>query len=149
MAGGIALQNYPKLSEVTKGFDDYLRTSHPTFFGDGATHPVLDLKRHKVVHDNLWGTNKFTWLEWLLIDSPVMQRLKDIHQVGLAFEVYPCAHHQRFEHSLGVLTLASKTFDACVAHNAGDLQTFLSKLYDGAPSEATAAGINTQEADVP
>lgn len=91
MAAGIGLQNYPKLSEVTEGFDRYLRTAHPTFFGDGATHPVLDLKRHKVVHDNLWGTNNFTWLEWLVIDSPIMQRLKDIHQVGLAFEVYPCA----------------------------------------------------------
>ncbi len=131
MAGGIGLQNYPKLSEVAKGLDDYLRSRHPKFFGSQATHPVLELKRHKVVHDNLWGTNKFSWLEWLMVDSPIMQRLKDIHQVGLAFEVYPCAHHQRFEHSLGVLTLASKTFDACVAHNAGDLQTFLPTLYDG------------------
>lgn len=135
MAGGIGLQNYPKLTEVTKGFDEYLQTAHPAFFGDGAVHPVLELKRHKVVHDNLWGTNKFTWLEWLLIDSPIMQRLKDIHQVGLAFEVYPCAHHQRFEHSLGVLTLASRTFDACVAHNAPDLLTFLPKLYAGATSD--------------
>jgi len=133
MAAGIGLQNYPKLSEVTRGFDDYLKAAHPTFFGDAAIHPVLDLKQHKVVHDNLWGTNSFTWLEWLLIDCPIMQRLKDIHQVGLAFEVYPCAHHQRFEHSLGVLTLASKTFDACVAHNSGDLRTFLPKLYDNTP----------------
>jgi len=135
MASGIGLQNYPKLSQVTDGLDQYLRETHPTFFGSSATHPVLDLKRQKVVHDNLWGTNKFTWVEWLVIDSPIMQRLKDIHQVGLAFEVYPCAHHQRFEHSLGVLTLASKTFDACVSHNTGDLQTFLSKLYDDAAYE--------------
>lgn len=131
MATGLGLQNYPKLSLVTDGLDQYLRSTHPTFFGAAATHPGLDLKRNKVVHDNLWGTNKFTWVEWLVIDSPIMQRLKDIHQVGLAFEVYPCAHHQRFEHSLGVLTLASKTFDACVSHNTGDLQTFLSTLYDG------------------
>jgi HD superfamily phosphohydrolase len=130
MTGGIGLKNYPKLFEITQAFDEYLRTKHPTYFGDAATHPVLRIKRNKVVHDNLWGTNKFSWLEWLLIDSPIMQRLKDIHQVGLAFEVYPCAHHQRFEHSLGVLTLASRTFDACVANNTGDLQTFLPTLYD-------------------
>lgn len=130
MATGIGLQNYPKLSQITEGLDAYLRRTHPGFFGHQALHPVLSLKRHKVVHDNLWGTNRFTWVEWLLIDSPIMQRLKDIHQVGLAFHVYPCAHHQRFEHSLGVLTLASKTFDACVSHNSGDLQTFLTRLYD-------------------
>ena len=135
MAKGLGLQNYPKLSQVTEGLDDYLRRTHHTFFGASATHPVLRLKRQKVVHDNLWGTNKFTWVEWLLIDSPIMQRLKDIHQVGLAFEVYPCAHHQRFEHSLGVVTLASRTLDACIAHNAGDLQTFLPKIYDAATYE--------------
>ena len=60
-----------------------------------------------------------------------MQRLKDIHQVGLAFEVYPCAHHKRFEHSLGVLTLAARTLGACIANSSGELQTFLSRLYGG------------------
>ena len=130
MAGGMGLGAYEKLCEIVLGFDRYLCATHGEFFGEDACHPVLGLKRHKVIHDNLWGTNKFTWIECLLIDSPIMQRLKDIRQVGLAFEVYPCAHHKRFEHSLGVLTLASKTFDACVANSSGDLRTFLPRLYD-------------------
>ena len=131
MDSGIGLQNYPTLRGLVEGLDRYLHDAHPDFFGDAATHPVLRLKAHKVIHDNLWGTVKFTWLECILIDSPIMQRLKDIHQVGLAFDVYPCAHHKRFEHSLGVLTLASRTFDACVGNCSADLQTFLSGLYDG------------------
>ena len=37
-----------------------------------------------------------------LIDTPVFQRLKSISQLGLVSQVYPAAHHTRFEHSLGV-----------------------------------------------
>ncbi len=136
MAGGLGLGVYRKLHEIVQGFDQHLSDAHSDFFGQGASHPVLDLKGHKVIHDNLWGTNKFTWMECLLIDSPIMQRLKDIRQVGLAFEVYPCAHHKRFEHSLGVLTLASRTFDACVANSSGELKTFLPSLYGGRSYEA-------------
>ena len=47
-----------------------------------------------------------------LIDSPIMQRLRDVHQTGLAFHVYPSAHHSRFEHCLGATTIASRVFDA-------------------------------------
>ena len=133
MANWLGAHNYPTLRQVVQGLDRYLSKAHPEFFGDAATHPILPLKPHKVIHDNLWGTFKFTWIECLLIDSPIMQRLKDIHQVGLAFDVYPCAHHKRFEHSLGVLTLASRTFGACIANSSGELQTFLSSLYDEQP----------------
>ena len=54
----------------------------------------------------------------------------------MAFDVFPCAHHKRFEHSLGVLTLASRTFDACVTNCSGELETFLPTLYDGQSYDA-------------
>jgi uncharacterized protein len=37
-----------------------------------------------------------------LLDTPQFQRLKQISQLGLVNFVYPGAHHNRFEHSLGV-----------------------------------------------
>lgn len=37
-----------------------------------------------------------------MIDSPPVQRLKKISQLGLVSFVYPAATHSRFEHSLGV-----------------------------------------------
>jgi HD superfamily phosphohydrolase len=41
-----------------------------------------------------------------------MQRLRDVHQTGLAYHVYPSAHHSRFEHSLGTTIIASRIFDS-------------------------------------
>src|SRR5512137_999413 len=36
-----------------------------------------------------------------LLEAPELQRLHSIHQLGLAYLVFPGANHTRFEHSLG------------------------------------------------
>ncbi|MCJ7449700.1 MAG: HD domain-containing protein [Bacteroidales bacterium] len=59
----------------------------------------------KIIHDSVWGTNSYYSWEIGLIDSPILQRLRRIHQTGLAFLVFPTATHTRFEHSLGVTVL--------------------------------------------
>jgi HD superfamily phosphohydrolase len=41
-----------------------------------------------------------------LVDTPEFRRLAQVSQVGLVKQVYPAAHHSRFEHSLGVYRLA-------------------------------------------
>lgn len=46
-----------------------------------------------------------------VIDSRPFQRLRNIHQLALTYLVYPGATHKRFEHSLGVMELASRIFD--------------------------------------
>lgn len=46
-----------------------------------------------------------------VLDSAPFQRLRYIHQLGLTYLVYPGATHKRFEHSLGVMELASRVFD--------------------------------------
>ena len=62
----------------------------------------------KVIHDPVWGTIKLHPWELQLLDSPLLQRLRNINQLGLAVVSYPSAHHSRFEHTLGVTYLVTK-----------------------------------------
>jgi HD superfamily phosphohydrolase len=62
------------------------------------------------VRDGLFGFIEFNNLEKALIDSAPVQRLRCIHQLAMCFEVYPGATHTRFEHSLGVMEVASRIF---------------------------------------
>src|SRR5438270_3285509 len=53
--------------------------------------------------------------ERTVVDSPPVQRLRHIHQLALTYLVYPGTTHKRFEHSLGVMDLASRIFDVVTA----------------------------------
>ena len=46
-----------------------------------------------------------------VLNSRPFQRLRHIHQLALTYLVYPGATHKRFEHSLGVMELASRIYD--------------------------------------
>jgi len=59
------------------------------------------------VHDHI----EVTGVAEALLDTPAMQRLRRIRQLGTVSLVYPSANHTRFEHSLGVYHLASQALD--------------------------------------
>lgn len=71
-------------------------------------------RQFSIINDNLWGSIRVSELERSLIDSPVMQRLRLIRQLGAACLVYPSAVHSRFDHSLGALFRASMIMDVVV-----------------------------------
>jgi hypothetical protein len=61
----------------------------------------------KVIRDPIHGYIELDPLTLSIIDSPQMQRLRRLSQLGLSNLVYPGANHSRFEHSLGVMHLAT------------------------------------------
>lgn len=123
------LDGCPNLAAVVKQLDQFLIAHHPDTFGDNPIHPFLQSKRWKVIHDNLWGTVRFTWRELALLDSPIMQKLRAIHQTGLAFHVYPSARHTRFEHCLGAVTVASRVFDNLLHRQRNEIRAIVRAVW--------------------
>lgn len=69
------------------------------------------------------GFIPFTDWERDIINHPAFQRLRRIRQLGWTDYVYPGAMHTRFEHSLGVMHIASQLFDAIVRRSSGVLKS--------------------------
>ncbi|HVS17434.1 MAG TPA: HD domain-containing protein [Planctomycetota bacterium] len=69
-------------------------------------------KRFSVVRDPVHGDVYLTHEELTLLDTPQMQRLRGVKQLGAADLVFPGARHTRFEHSIGTLHLAQRMIDA-------------------------------------
>jgi len=68
----------------------------------------------KIIHefrDPIHAFVKVTTEERKIIDSKPFQRLRNINQLALTCLIYPGATHKRFEHSLGVMQLASTIYD--------------------------------------
>ncbi len=65
-----------------------------------------------------------------VLNSRPFQRLRHIHQLALTYLIYPGATHKRFEHSLGVMELASRVFDVVSNHdnNSDEIRELLPSL---------------------
>ena len=60
------------------------------------------------IRDPIHGLIEYNDQEEKILNTRVMQRLRGIKQLALANLVYPGANHTRFEHSVGVMTVADK-----------------------------------------
>ncbi len=64
------------------------------------------------------GFIRYSDNERQIIDDPLVRRLRYIKQLALTELIYPGATHSRFEHSLGVMEMATRIFD-CLASKEG------------------------------
>jgi HD superfamily phosphohydrolase len=62
----------------------------------------------EVVRDPLWNNIRLDAETLAVVDTPAVQRLRYVRQLGHAFLVYPGATHTRFEHALGTYHLARR-----------------------------------------
>jgi len=89
------------------GFDSTINK----FMSDNFNEiPVANISNSKIIHLTNIGTHNFKPHEIALIDTPLIQRLKFISQLGPSYYVFPTARHSRFEHSLGVTIMISQMF---------------------------------------
>ncbi len=61
-----------------------------------------------VIKDAVHGDVSVSDAELKLIDTPEMQKLREIRQMAVAYLVYPGANHTRFEHSLGTMHITGQ-----------------------------------------
>lgn len=80
---------------------------------------VPEKNEGKFIHDPIWGSVFYSGWEIQIIDSPVVQRLRDIHQLGMADLTYTAARHSRFEHSLGTAAIAGRMIEQLKKRSGG------------------------------
>jgi len=74
------------------------------------------------------GFIKYSANERKVIDHPAFQRLRYVRQLAMEYLVYPGAVHTRFEHSLGVMELASQVFDHLVQFHREEIEKDLKQV---------------------
>ena len=87
----------------------------PAEAADDTQNPIrgwTTRRRGKVINDPVHGHMYFPGIVVDAIDTPQVQRLRELKQLGTSYYVFPGASHNRFEHSLGTAHLATNMFDA-------------------------------------
>ncbi len=97
------LKNKSSYQEISKDVNNFVRERLMHYNTNGI--------EAKTIHDPIWGSTDYSEWEMQLIDSPLIQRLRKISQVGLAVLTYPAARHSRFEHTLGVAAATKRLID--------------------------------------
>jgi hypothetical protein len=104
---------------------------------------AIQKPRKNLMVRNYWGEIKdpvhgyvyITEEEKALIDSYPVQRLHRLRQLAGAEYVYPGANHTRFEHSVGVMHLASRVAEnpnisQCISEEEGEMVRVAGLLHD-------------------
>jgi HD superfamily phosphohydrolase len=95
------------------GLDDKQRASAPWGL------PEVLLKPGKVITDPIHGDVFITRLEQAILDTPPLQRLRRVRQLGTTQLVYPGATHSRFSHALGALRVVQDLLDVVIGQRFG------------------------------
>ena len=73
--------------------------------------PVCHTAGEKTFNDPVWRSITLPEHVVALLETPLMQRLRYVKQLGLAQLLYPGAHHSRLEHSIGTAYAAKLMFE--------------------------------------
>ncbi|WP_435769661.1 phosphoribosyltransferase-like protein [Nocardioides sp. SYSU DS0651] len=94
----------PSLSDLhdhKRRIEEYCSRELESYIAEISDSPKAP--RTKEFNDAVWGTTFLRPHEVVILDSPLLQRLRRVKQLGVVHFVYPAATHTRLEHSLGVV----------------------------------------------
>ncbi len=74
------------------------------------------MRNSKFFRDPIHGYIEVEEHELKIVDHPLFQRLRNIHQLGMAYYVFHGANHNRFEHTLGVTYIAKQILSRVKDH---------------------------------
>ncbi len=100
-----------ELQEVRKAIERFAHCKLRAYI-DALQPGPRAITSEKEFSDPVWKTIYLTGFEVVLLDSPLLQRLRLIKQLGVAHWVFPGAVHTRFEHALGTLYQVQELTDS-------------------------------------
>lgn len=79
--------------------------------------------------DPIYGFVYLNDFELKILDTPIFQRLRRIHQLALTKYVYPTAEHSRFVHSIGTMHCATLILSGIFSHKRVSVTMHPDKTY--------------------
>src|SRR5258708_5710866 len=76
----------------------------------------------KAVKDAVWGMIDLRGQEIIILDSPILQRLHHVRQLGVTYLTYPTAGYSRYEHTLGAMHQAERMLHAIAARSRAKVE---------------------------
>ncbi|MDR3091742.1 MAG: HD domain-containing protein [Clostridiales bacterium] len=109
-------------SELSAFAEESLRGYTSDLSESFSESPALS---RKDIYDMVWGSAEFSPFELCVLDSPLLQRLRRVRQLGMVCAVYCNADFSRFAHTVGVVRAAHK-MAAVVERKLREKKRFLS-----------------------
>lgn len=124
----IDILNSPSCQNIFSEIQEFVRLSLSEY--NNAIEREGFCFSDKDIFDFVWGTVNFNSSEICVLDSPLLQRLRRIHHLGLASSVYCNADSSRFSHTIGVTEVADRM--ARVIKNRLNMTTgeYQERIYD-------------------
>ena len=81
-------------------------------------NPIFLLGKKTFIKDIIHDSIELTPIAKTIIDTPIFQRLRNLHQLGVCYLIFPNANNNRFEHSIGTYHLAGIMLERLVKNSS-------------------------------
>jgi HD superfamily phosphohydrolase len=105
-----------RVDEYKAQVEEFARASLEPYIA-AIADPTWRCPSAKELNDCVWQTVVLRPFEVIILDSPLLQRLRYVRQLGVAHWTYPGAAHSRFEHSVGAVHQIDRLLESLQQRN--------------------------------